>query len=143
MPRLKIATYIKEKPERVFERVTSFGKNGVLEKESFEEKCGRIERQEKSVVFTNEMASESKEATVNWKCSFEYPNMRMMEAPGTMWADRKDTFVAWDNGTRWTVEWTTRIGGFRGFIQSLYFRLRGKRKYHENVVKPVLEHFKS
>ena len=70
---LKLTTIIKSPPEKIFEYVTLFGKNGPIDKISFKKKYGVIENQEDNVYWTVDERD-----AVEWKCSFNYPKIRIM-----------------------------------------------------------------
>ncbi len=89
----------------------------------------------------HEEAYGSETSVIKWRCTFDYPRWRDMEAVDTRWADRTDTFESTTGGTKWTVEWRTKTLGLKGLIQLIYFKLRGKNNYYNRIQKPVVDHF--
>ena len=136
MPRLKLVASINAPQGKVFEHVTDCGKDGPIDRDAFQKKHGEIESRENNVITTRE-----KDDDLRWKYTFDHPNSRMMEALGSSWADRTDTFESTENSTRWTVQWRTKTAGLQGLIQFLYFQLRGKKTFYRRVIQPVEEYF--
>ena len=133
---LKLTTIIKSTPEKIFEYVTLFGKNGPIDKTSFKKKYGVIENQEDNVYWTVDERD-----NIEWKCSFNYPEIRIMESVNSRWSDRTDKFEATETGTKWIIEWNIKSHGLKALIQLIYFKIKGYKKYHRMIIKPVEDHF--
>lgn len=135
---LKLTTTIRTAPEKIFEYVTLFGKHGPVDKLSFTEKYGEIENEKDNVYW---MVDERD--NVKWRCSFNYPKIRIMESANSRWSDRTDKFEATENGTKWIIEWNIKSHGLKALIQLIYFKVRGSQTYYRMIIKPVEDHFNS
>ena len=137
MPRIQLQALIPASPEAVYEHVTAFAVTGRTGRRALEQKYGRlVGRDGDTYTF-----KEDTEAGVTWRCTFRPPTQRVMQAPGTKWADRIDWFQPWEEGTLWTVMWAGNARGVQVFTQWLGFQLRGKRRVYAQVVGPVVRHF--
>ena len=144
MARLTSSTFIPAPLEEVFQHVTAFGKDGPVDDAAFQEKHGNVLSRHGDVFMTQEEdRGDGNEVAVRirWKCTFEYPTRRVMEALDSSWADRVDQFRPASGGTVWRLYWDTHIGGLKGMAQYLVFLLVGSRRLRHNIVDPVKEHF--
>lgn len=132
-------------PEAVFEHVTAFAVTGRTGRRALEEKYGRlVGRDGDTYTFHEDTKKDTLEALkegVTWRCTFNPPNRRIMEALDSKWADRTDWFQPSGEGTLWTVVWVGKIQGVRILTQWLTFQLRDKRQVYAEMVRPVVEHF--
>ena len=144
MARLRLSTHIAGPIEEVYQHVTAYGKDGPLSDDTFLEKYGTvIERKGDTILFEEDVRAypEDEPDLVSWRCTFDYPVSRTMEAIDTSWADRSDSFRSLPDGTRWDVQWQTGVGGIRGIIQYLFFLLVGHRRMRREMLDPVRAHF--
>ncbi len=139
MVRLSLSTYIAAAPEDVFRHVTAFGEEGPLSDEAFRAKHGNVLSREGSTFLTREVEGDDE---VRWRCTFQYPELRSMEALDSSWSSRTDTFQPRRGGTTWTIHWTNGSMGVKGIAQHLAFRLPGHRRVRRAIVEPVTRHFK-
>ena len=166
MARLTLSILINAPLEEVYQYVTAFGKDGPVSLDAFQEKYGEILSQEGNVLVVEEWvgmeeeedeeewdgeeegedeeeADEEDESDyITWRCIYDYPNRRFMEAVDSNWADRLDQFRAARGGTRWEVQWRTKTGGVKGMLQYLWFLVIANRNYRRNILDPVRQHFK-
>ena len=141
MPRIQIQALVPASPEAVYEHVTAFVVTGRTGRRALEEKYGRlVGRDGDTYTFTEDTKEETAEG-ITWRCTFQPPTQRVMQAPGSQWADRIDWFEPWGEGTVWTIVWEGNARGVRVFTQWLGFQLRGKRRAYAEVVRPVVMHF--
>ncbi|MBI4298825.1 MAG: hypothetical protein HY666_03600 [Chloroflexi bacterium] len=142
MARLTLSYFIKASPEEVYEFVTAFGKDGPVNQETFDKRYGKLMSREGDAFIVKEEISRGGESEhVVWRCTFRYPQHRLMEAVDSLWADRLDQFRTARSGTYWRIQWRTKTGGIRGVLQYLFFRLIGYREPRRNIIKPVQRHF--
>ena len=136
-------------PEAVYEHVTGFAVTGRTGRRALEEKYGRLVGRDGDTYSFQDTArkdgpnapkDDSPEGVI-WRCTFDPPKRRIMEALDAKWADRTDWFEPWEEGTLWTVVWVGKSTGFRIFAQWLLFQLKGKRQAIAEVVRPVVAHF--
>ena len=137
MPGIQIRPLVPASPEVVYEHVTGYAVTGRTGRRALEEKYGRLVGRDGDTYTFKEDTEEG----VTWHCTFQPPTKRVMQAPGTGWADRIDWFGPWEGGTLWTVIWEGNARGLRVFTQWLGFQLRGKKRTYAEVVRPVLGHF--
>jgi len=133
---LKLTTTIRTTPEKIFEYVTLFGKDGPLDKLSFTKKYGEIQNQEGNVYWTVDERD-----IVKWKCTFNYPEIRIMESVNSKWSDRRDKFETTVNGTKWIIEWASKSHGLKSLIQLIYFKVQGHKTYYRMIIKPLEDYF--
>ena len=141
-----ISTIIAAPIEELYEHITGFGRDGPIDEQAFEEKYGTVtERQESTFVVREDARAnpEDEPDLVTWRCEFNYPTIRSMEAVDSTWANRSDTFHSVSGGTRWSVRWDTRLGGMLGIAQHLVFRAFGHRRIKRETFGPVREHFEA
>ena len=144
MARFRLTTHVDAPVEDVFRYVTGYGPDGSLDEAIVQEKYGEILEREDGAILVREDVRrypEDDPELITWRCSFEYASSRTMEALDSAWADRHDSFEAEGAGTRWTVRWNTRIGGLRGLVQYVVFRLRAHRWTRRDLLDPVKDHF--
>ena len=144
MARLSLSTFIPATPEEVYEHVTAFAEGGPVDAKDFREKYGEILSRDDNVFLTQEVDGDKSSARANritWRCTFQYPSRREMEALDSRWSDRVDIFRPAKGGTRWTIRWSTRVKGVLGLAQILMFRLAGHKNARRFIVAPVRGHF--
>ena len=144
MARFRMITHVDAPVEDVYRYVTGYGPDGSLDEATVQEKYGEIiEREEGAILVREDVRRypEDDPELITWRCPFEYASSRTMEALDSAWADRHDSFEAEDGGTLWTVRWNTRIGGLRGLVQYVVFRLRAHRWTRRDLLDPVKDHF--
>ncbi len=144
MARLTVSTVIAARVEELYRYVTGYGPDGHIDEERFREQYGTVEERDGNVFVVKEDVRrypEDEPELVTWRCTFDYPSSRTMEALDSTWANRRDTFQAGGAGTTWWVRWGTRIGGRRALAQHLAFRLVGRRRTHRELFDPVKRHF--
>ena len=137
MPRIQVQAIVPASPEAVYEHVTAFAVTGRTGRRALEERYGRLVGRDGDTYTFKEDTEEG----ITWRCNFQPPTRRVMQAPGSQWADRVDWFEPWGEGTLWTVLWGGNVRGFRVFTQWLGFQLRGKKRAYAEVVRPVVRHF--
>jgi hypothetical protein len=144
MASLNLSAFIPATPEDVYRHVTAFDKDGPLEGE-FKTKYGSVLSRDGNVFVTQEEVGNGKDGDaekITWRCTFDYPSRRLMEAVDSTWANRVDVVRPARGGTRWSIRWDTHVGGVIGLVQHLVFRLVGHRRIRRAMVDPVKEHFK-
>ena len=141
MPKLKVSAVIKAPPEKVFEYVTAFGKDGPIDEQAFQERNGKVQSREESVFLTQEEEGPGKDRLINWRCTFNYPTLRVKEARDSLWADRIDYFEPVNGGTRWSVEWRSKMGFITALVQFIIFKLRAQKIYRSQILQPTIDHF--
>lgn len=149
MPMIQLKTIVPASPEAVYEYVTAYAITGRTGRRALEEKYGRLVGRDGDTYSFQDTASKDKPNApkddspegVIWRCTFDPPNRRIMEALDPKWADRTDWFEPWDEGTLWTIVWVGKSRGFRTLAQWLLFQVKGKRQATAGVVRPVVAHF--
>ena len=144
MPILRLNAYIDAPREEVYRYVALYDADGPIDEAEFVSRYGEIvERDGDTIVVDEDVRSfeEDPPDIVRWRCSFDYPARRAMVAVDSVWADREDTFGEEDGGTRWTIRWRTKTGGWRGALQTVFFWLVQGRRLGREVFGPVREHF--
>ena len=141
MPRIQVQALVPASPEAVYEHVTAFAVSGRTGRRALEEKYGRLVGRDGDTYTFREETKEDTEEGVTWSCTFNPPTRRVMQAPGSRWADRVDWFEPWEEGTLWTVMWEGNPRGFRVFTQWLGFLLWGKKRAYAGIMRPVVRHF--
>lgn len=137
MPNITFRTLVPGTPERVYEYVTGYSTSGRGNRKALEEMHGQlIERDGDDYVFR-----EGAEDGITWRCSFDPPRRRVMQAQGSQWADRIDYFEPSGDGTLWTVVWAPKAAGFRPYTQWLMFHIREKSRIRAALIMPVVQHF--
>jgi len=132
-----LSVFIEVPPEEVYQHVTAFGAAGPLDG-AFQAKYGNILSRQGNVFLTQEEEGTDESAgKITWRCTFEYPSRRVMEALDSSWANRVDLFRPVKGGTSWSIRWDTRIGGLKGIVQYVVFRLIGHRRLRRAMVDPV------
>ena len=124
--------------------MTAFDKDGPTDGPAFRERYGTVLSSEGNTFVTSEVEhKEDRDAAdkITWRCTFEYPRLRTMEALGSGWANRADLFLPVKDGTMWGIRWDTGIGGIRGLVQYIVFRLVGHKGVRRAIVDPVKGHF--
>ena len=137
MPRIQLQALVPASPEAVYEHVTAFAATGRTGRRALEERYGRLVGRDGDTFTFKDDTREG----VTWRCTFQPPTQRVMQAPGSQWNDRIDWFEPWGEGTFWTVVWEGKARGVRVFTQWLGFQLSGKRRAYAEVVRPVIMHF--
>ena len=126
MARLRLASIVGASVEEVYSHVTSYGPDGPSDDDQFREEYGEIVDREGDALYVREDVRrypEDDPELITWRCLFDFPKSRSMEAVDSVWANRYDRFEPEGDGTRWTVVWDTRVGGLKGIVQWLVFRL--------------------
>ena len=137
MPRIRLQALVPASPEAVYEHVTAFAVTGRTGRRALEERYGRLVGRDGDTYTFKEETQEG----VTWRCTFQPPTRRVMQAPDSTWADRIDLFEPREEGTLWTVMWESNARGLRVFTEWLGFRLKGKLGAYAEVVTPVVRHF--
>ncbi|MBI4336820.1 MAG: hypothetical protein HY683_03190 [Chloroflexi bacterium] len=137
---LRLRALVPAPRAEVFAFVTLCGNEGPLDEAAFTERYGTVLERQGNEYRVREPERHG-QSEVTWRCLFEYPSRREMEALGSSWADRIDTFEEAPGGTLWTVTWRSKVGLLRGLIHWFVFSLRIKVRQRRLVVEPVLQHF--
>ena len=144
MARFRLSTLIAAPIEDVYRRVTAYGEDGPLGEEAFQKEYGEVLEQEGNSYVVREDVRrypDDPPELITWRCTFDFPESRNMESLDSVWAHRRDTFRSDGEGTMWRVDWDTRVGGLRGIIQYLSFRIVGHRRTRRHIMGPVQERF--
>ncbi len=136
-PVLQIEAYVPGSPAQVFSYVTAFPAVGEPDHRLLEEKYGRLLAQEGNCY----TFQDTTEAANRWRCHFDPPHRRVMQALESTWSDRTDTFEASGNGTRWTLTWELKARGSPTLFRWLLFRFKDRQQIYRGLVQPVLEQF--
>ena len=146
MARLRLVSFVAAPIEDVYQYVTTYGPDGPVDGDTFEEKYGETLQHDADAIIVREDVRrypEDDPQLITWRCTFDYPASRTMEALDSAWADRYDSFEADGDRTRWTVRWDTRLGGLRGRVQWLVFRLITHKSMRRDLVDPIKDHFET
>lgn len=136
-PVLRIEAYVPASPAQVFSYVTAFPAGSEPDRRRLEEKYGRLLAQEGNCyTFQDNTAAANR-----WRCRFDPPHCRVMQALESTWSDRTDTFAALRNGTRWTLTWELKERGSPALLRWLLFRFKDRRQIYRRMVQPVLDQF--
>ena len=146
MVRLRLSTFIAAPVEEVYERLTSYGRQGPLNQEEFQQKHGEILQQDENTFVVSEDVRnypDDDPELITWRCTFDYPTARSMEAVDSPWAHRRDTLRSVPGGTHWRAQWDPHAGPVRGLIQYLFFLAVRQRRMRRELIDPIKEHFES
>lgn len=146
MARLRLASIVGASIEEVYRHVTAYGPDGPLDDDRFREEYGDIVDRDGDTLYVREDVRrypEDDPELITWRCLFDFPKSRRMEAVDSVWADRYDRFEPEGGGTRWTVVWDTRVGGLKGIVQWLVFRLFTHKGMRRDLLDPTKDHFES
>ena len=149
MVRLRLSTFVAAPVEEVYQHVTAYGRHGPISDEEFQQKHGErpwiLQRDENTVVVREDVRRfpDDEPDLITWRCTFDYPVARSMEAVDSTWAHRRDTFRAVPGGTRWRAQWDPQAGPLRGVIQYLFFLAVRQRRMRREMLDPVKKHFES
>ena len=137
MPILQIEAYVPASPAQVFSHVTAFPAGSAPDDRLLEEKYGRLlSREGNCYTFQDNTESANK-----WRCSFDPPHRRVMQALESTWSDRTDTFEAAGDGTRWTLSWELKSEGITALCKTLFFRFKDRKQIYNDLVQPVIDQF--
>ncbi|MBI4234652.1 MAG: hypothetical protein HY686_09435 [Chloroflexi bacterium] len=139
--RLRISAVIRAPREQVYAYVTAYGPAGPTDPAAFQQKYGRILEQSGNTYTVQDEKGEEEER-LRWRCTFETPSRRVMEALDSHWADRTDTFQEVPGATRWTITWHPKSRGLVGLLQWAFFAVRGGGRARRQVMAPVEQHFR-
>ena len=139
MLRLQLQALIPGDLEEVWEHVTACSPTGRIDRRALREKYGRLVAQDGDCYTFREEA----ENGLTWRCTFDRPNRRLMEAQDSRWSDRWDYFQTVPGGTLWTVTGEPKGRGLRTYAQWLGFQWRTKRRIYREAIQPVLSHFQA
>ena len=150
MPRLQVQVLIPGGLEEVWEHVTACSPTGRIDRRALRKRYGRLVAQDgDSYTFIEETRNAEEtgngeaENAVTWRYTFDRPNHRLMEAPGSSWSDRQDYFQTVAGGTLWTIIWEPKGGTLQTYAQWLGFQWRTKWRIYREAVQPVLNHFQA
>ena len=138
MTKLHVSTFIPGAQEEVYTFVTAYGSEGVVDSTIFTEKHGEIVQSKGNILTTKDTQAGY---DMTWRCTFEYPNKRLMEAIDSNWANRTDSFTMTTLGTQWAITFETTRGGPAGGVQTLFFHLFTKKRIYQLSINPVIQHF--
>ena len=138
MARLRLSVVVPAPQEQVYEYITAFGPQGPTDESAFRDKHGEPLEREGNTIVTRDG---DEEEAITWRCTFNPPVRRHMEAVDSTWADRTDIFQEARSGTHWTVLFVTGRSGPVGFVQWLFFRLVTKSRIRRAIMEPVVHHF--
>jgi hypothetical protein len=138
MTKLHVSTFIPGTQKEVYTFVTAYGSEGVADPTKFTEKHGQIVQSEGNIITTKDSQAGY---DLTWRCTFSYPNKRLMEAIDSNWAHRTDFFTMANLGTQWAITWETNRGGPAGGVQSLFFHFFTKKRVYQSSINPVIQHF--
>lgn len=138
MTKLQVSAFIPGSLEEVYTFVTAYGFEGVSDPINFTEKHGEIVKSEGNILTTKDSQYGY---DLTWRCTFEYPNRRLMEAIDSNWANRTDFFTMANFGTQWAITFETKRGGPAGGVQALFFHLFTRKRIYQSSINPVIKHF--
>ena len=145
MPKLRLSTIVDAPIEEFYRHVTGYGADGPIDEDAFQKEYGKVLEKDGDTLVTQEeivrYADEEPER-ITWRCTFGYPAGRTKEALDSAWAHRTDTLRAVNGEILWSIQWDTRTGGIRGILQWLFFRFRGRKKAHIELLEPVVAAFR-
>ena len=144
MVRLQISTRVPAPIEDVYQHVTAFGENGLLDIEvSHTEYSEDIHQVGEEYEYSEDVRRypDDPEDIITWRCTFDFPHHRTMRAVDSDWSHRTDIFLADRGFTHWTVQWDTQDTLLRGVIKFIAFRLITNRSLRRRVLDRVREHF--
>lgn len=139
LTRLQLSTFVPGPVEEVYKFVTSYSSAGVVNTGVFTQKHGNIVKSEGNIIVTKDSQAGY---DLTWRCTFEYPNRRLMEAVDSGWADRTDIFKVTTMGTNWEIAFETKRRGPIGGVQALFFYLFTKKRIYNTSIDPVVQHFR-
>lgn len=138
MSSLNIGAVVRADRERVYRYITGFGPIGISNQRTFKMKHGQIKESSKNEFITVQGRGDD---NVTWRCTFDYPVSRHMEAIDASWSDRTDTFERHGQETLWKITFHTKASGFKVITQWAFFHLISKRRIQAQLILPTLEHF--
>ena len=141
---LSLSTFVATPPEEVYQYVTAYGPDVPADETAFQAKYSKVLSREDNVYVTQEEERKyegEEPEKFTWRCTFEYPSLRTMQALDSGWADRTDRFRPEGGGTRWSIRWNTRTGGVKGLAHYLTFLLLRRRQLRGAIAVPVKAHF--
>ena len=138
MTKLQVSTFIPAGIEEVYTFVTAYDSEGVSDQALFTKKHGDILKSEANILTTKD-SQDGYDLT--WRCAFEFPIRRSMEAIDSNWANRTDSFTTTNSGTQWTIIFETKRGGLAGGVQALFFYLFTRKRVYQSSIAPVIHHF--
>ncbi len=138
MAKLQVSAFIPGTIDQVYTFVTAYDFEGIFDHTLFTKKHGDIQKIEANILTTKD-SQDGYDLT--WRCTFDFPNRRSMEAIDSNWANRTDTFTTANLGTQWTITYETKRGGPAGGVQALFFYLFTKKRVYQSFVEPVINHF--
>lgn len=144
MARLRVSTTIPAPIEDVYQHVTGYGADGVIDDEVFKTQFGEVLESDGDILMVQEdtrLHPDDPPDLVTWRYAFDYLSGRSMETSDSIWANRYDTFHPAGDGTKWTVTWVTKRKGPRSIVQFVFFKILGRRSIRRQVVEPVSRHF--
>ncbi len=145
MAKLRLSTVVDAPIEEFYRHVTGYGADGPIDEAAFEKEYGKILETDGDALITREeivhYADEEPER-LTWRCTFRYPAGRTQEAMDSSWAHRTDTFRVVNGGILWSVRWDTRVGWIKGILQWLFFRFRGRKRAHIQLLEPMVAAFR-
>lgn len=144
MARLRLSTTIPVPIEDVYQHVTGYGADGVIDDEVFKAQFGEVLERNGDILIVQEdtrLHPDDPPHLVTWRYAFDYLSGRSMETSDSTWANRYDTFRAAGDDTKWTVTWVTKRRGPRSIVQFVFFKILGRRSIRRRVIEPVSRYF--
>ena len=144
MVKIRLSARVQASVEDVYQHVTAHAEDGLMDDELVHEKYSEdIHADGADFVYTEDTRRHEDEPAeiITWRCSFDYPNQRVMRAVDSNWSHRTDTFQPDRGFTYWTVRWDIQDNLLRSVIKYLAYKLGTHRSLRRQIINPVVEHF--
>ena len=144
MVKIRLSARVPAPVEDVYQHVTAFGEDGLLDEEIVHERYSediRLDGAEYVYTEDTRIHEDDPSQIITWKCSFDYPNQRVMRAVDSNWSHRTDTFHPDRGFTHWTVMWEIQDNFFRSLIKYFAYKVGTHRSLRRLVINPVIKHF--
>ena len=144
MVKIRLSARVQASVEDVYQHVTAHGEDGLMDDELVHEKYSDdIHVDGADFIYTEDTRRHEDDPpeTITWRCSFDYPNQRVMRAVDSNWSHRTDTFQPDRGFTHWTVQWDIQDNLLRSIIKYLAYKVGTHRSLRRQIINPVVEHF--
>jgi hypothetical protein len=142
--KIRLSARVTAPIEDVYQYVTAFGENGLLDVDRVAERyADNMHQDGEYYVYTEDvrMHIDNPEQIITWRCSFDYPKSRTMRAVDSNWSHRTDFFQPDRDFTYWTVQWDIQDSFIKSMIKWFVYKIGTHRVLKRRILNPVIEHF--